>query len=422
MISFLVVALKLIVLLGFLVFIHEFGHFIAAKLCKVKVNEFALGFGPVLISIQGKETKYQLRLIPLGGFVSMEGESSRSDSERAFNKVSIIKRILIVSAGGLVNIIVAILLFFGVQVFKGNNESTRVQSLISNYPAEQAGIMQGDKIVKINNKKMRRAKDIVDIVSKSKNNDLSIQIERNGEIIEFRITPNEVKYKSTGAYFESEESTIIEAFNKKNCIKDQGFKVGDKIISINNVNVENDVTKVAEVLQTVEDNKKAKFVIDRAGKNVEIEAEPVTEYSYLIGIGFEKEPQSLSNNLYYAWYSTGDFAFSIVDNLKTLISGDVSSDDVMGPVGISKVVAKKTDGISEFLNIMALISLSLGITNLLPFPPLDGGKNVLLIIEAIRKKPLQEKHEAMIQMIGFSLIILLSLYVTYNDILKVFRI
>ena len=110
MISFLISAIKIIFLLGFLIFIHEGGHFLVAKLCKIKVNEFAIGFGPKIWQKQGKETKYTLRLIPLGGFNSLEGEEQRSDDERSFSKASIPKRIAIVLAGGLVNI--ALLLLF----------------------------------------------------------------------------------------------------------------------------------------------------------------------------------------------------------------------------------------------------------------------------------------------------------------------
>ena len=153
MIYFLLVALKIIVLLGFLVFIHELGHFTVAKLCKVKVNEFAIGFGPVLFSKQGKETKYQLRLVPLGGFVSMEGEEHYSEQEGAFNKVKIPKRIAIVAAGGVVNIVFAVVLYFGLQTYVADNVTTKVSSLTPGYAAESVGIVPGDVINKINGKK-----------------------------------------------------------------------------------------------------------------------------------------------------------------------------------------------------------------------------------------------------------------------------
>lgn len=242
--SILINAIKIIFILGFLVLIHETGHFIIARLCKVKVNEFAIGFGPAIWKKQGKTTKYVLRLIPLGGFVSMVGEEERSEEEGSFSKSSISKRIAIVMAGGMVNIIFALITY------------TILMSVI---------------------------------------------------------------------------------------LSDFG-----------------------------------------------------TALSY-----------------------TGKFAFSIIDSLKMLFSGNVSIDQLMGPVGISEVVVKTT-GIVDFIYILAVVSMSLGVTNLFPFPPLDGGKVILLIIEAIRKKPLKESTELKIQMIGFVLLISLSICVTYNDIIRIF--
>ena len=160
------------------------------------------------------------------------------------------------------------------------------------------------------------------------------------------------------------------------------------------------------------------FVVKRGSEEISIDVTPLIQKKYLLGVGLEKANNNFFTNVYYALFDTGDFAFSIVDNLKMIISGKVSTNDLMGPVGISSVVAK-TNGIQDFIYIMAVISLSLGMTNLLPFPPLDGGKIVLLIIEAIRKKPLQEKYEVGIQMLGFALMVMLSLYVTYNDILRI---
>lgn len=243
MINFIITAIKIIFLLGFLILIHEGGHFTVAKLCKIKVNEFAIGFGPAIIKKQGKETKYVLRLIPLGGFVSLEGEEEYSEEEGSFSKASIWKRIGVVMAGGMVNILFGLLIFFFLSL----------------------------------------------------------------------------------AY----------------------------------------------------------------------------------------------TNLKSALINTKEFAFSMIDSLKMLFSGNVTINDLTGPIGISEVVAK-TNGIDEFIYILSLISLSLGVTNLLPFPPLDGGKIVLLIIEGIRKKPLKEKVEINLQLIGFSIMILLSIYVAYNDILRMF--
>lgn len=244
MISVIITILKIVFILGFLVLIHEGGHFTVAKLCKVKVNEFAIGFGPTIWQKQGKETKYALRLIPLGGFVNMEGEEEHSENEGSFTKASIPKRIAIVVAGGLVNIIFALVVYF--------------------------------------------------------------------------------------------------------------------ILII-----------------------------------------------------------SIKGNVLYAFSMSGEFAFSLVDSTKMLLTGNVTIDQMVGPVGIGEIVAQTT-GFAEFVYILAVVSISLGFTNLLPFPPLDGGKVVLLILEAIRKKPLSEKLEISIQMAGFAFLIGLSILVTYNDVTRIF--
>lgn len=238
---FIINALKIIFLLGFLVLIHESGHFFVAKLCKVKVNEFAIGFGPTIWSRQGKSTKYALRLIPLGGFVSMEGEDKRSTKEGSFSEASILKRIAIVLAGGIVNIIFAILIFW-----------------------------------------------------------------------------------CLSAYY----------------------------------------------------------------------------------VGFQN-----------AFYNVGFFIKNMYEGIVQIFTGKVTIDQMMGPVGISNVVSQ-TSGFADFIYILSVISLSLGVTNLLPFPPLDGGKVVLLIIEGIRRKPFSEKFEVALQSAGFLILITLSILVTYNDILK----
>ncbi len=243
MVGFIISAVKIIFLLGFLIFIHEGGHFLVAKLCKVKVNQFAIGFGPEILSKQGKETKYALRLIPLGGFVSMEGEEEASEQEGAFNKASIPKRIAIVAAGAMVNILFGLVVYF--------------------------------------------------------------------------------------------------------------------------------------VLVTI-----------------------------------------IYGSFMTALTATANFSVALVDSIRMLFTGGVGVSDLTGPVGISELVSK-TSGFSEYIYLLAVISVSLGITNLLPIPALDGGKILLLIIEAIRKKPLKENLEIQLQLLGFSILIALSILVTYNDIIRV---
>ena len=201
MLSFFISAIKIIFLLGFLVLIHEGGHFIVAKMCKVKVNEFAIGFGPTLISKQKGETKYALHLIPLGGFVSLEGEEERSDTEGSFSNTSIPKKIAIVLAGGLVNIIFGLLVYFILISSTAKIASNEVDYTIDNYSAKIAGIESGDKIISIDGNKIKNAYDVNKYLNKDNIEELTISLERNNEIINLKLQPTNIKTKDIGIYF-----------------------------------------------------------------------------------------------------------------------------------------------------------------------------------------------------------------------------
>lgn len=256
MIDFIINVIKISFLLGFLIFIHEGGHFIVARLCKVKVNEFAIGFGKTIWHKQGKETKYAIRMIPLGGFVSMEGETEESNEEGSFSKANVWKRMAIVAAGAIVNIIFGLLVYF---------------------------------------------------------------------------------------------------------------------ILVSTIGIE--------------------FV--------------------------EPSRDTFLNRIYYGAMSTGGFILMLLDGVKTLFTGGVGVDQMVGIVGISEVVAT-TSGFANYIYLLAIISVSLGITNLLPIPALDGGKLLILFIEIIRRKPMKAETEAKIQLLGFSILMALTIFVTYNDIIRIF--
>ena len=419
MLTFLITVFKIIFILGFLVLIHEGGHFLVARLCKIRVNEFAIGFGPTIWKKQGKETKYAIRLIPLGGFVNMEGEEERSEEEGSFSMASIPKRIAVVAAGGLVNIIFALITYFILMASLGNNVSTVVDSTIPNQSAEAAGIISGDKITKINNKTIRNKTDFDQILEECNGEPLEVEVERNGEKLQFTIIPTAEEYNYTGIavkYTRSNPTTEIVTLDPNSPAEVQGLLPGDIITKVNGEDVKGNPQKL---LECINKSDKLNFEIERGNENIEITVEPQVRYDYYLGVYLQRAENNFANNMYYAFWDTGDFAFSIIDNLKLLFSGGVSVNQLMGPVGIGEVVAE-TNGVADFVYILALISISLGVTNLLPFPPLDGGKIVLLLLEAIRRKPLKQETEIKIQMVGFMLLIGLSIYVAYNDILRIF--
>ncbi len=421
MLSFIIAAIKIIIILGLLVFIHEGGHFLVAKLCKIKVNEFAIGFGPTVWRKQGKETKYALRLIPLGGFVNMEGEEERSDAEGSFSKASIPKRIAVVVAGGLVNIIFALIVYFILMSCTGNNISTTIDSTIPDTEASRVGIEANDKIVKVNGKNIHYKTDLDNALKKCDGGEIEVVIEKpDGTKQTFNFKPIEEKYNYTGIAISNsgDEKTKVTALYPKSPAQEQGLQVNDIIVSINGIEVEGDVQKLSSEISKVV-GEKIELEVKRQEEIVKLEINPEVRSNYYLGVYMKMAENNLGNNLYYAVFETGEFAFSIIDNLKLLFTGNVTIDQMMGPVGIGGVVAE-TNGLADFIYILALISISLGFTNLLPFPPLDGGKIVLLLIEAIRRKPLNEKTEITIQMVGFAILIGLSILVTYNDILRVF--
>lgn len=416
MISFLISALKIIFLLGFLIFIHEAGHLIVAKICKVKVNEFALGFGPIIFAKQSKETKYELRLIPFGGFCNMEGEEQNLDEKGSFSKASIPKRLAIISAGAIVNISFGLIVYFILTSSTGNYITNIVDSTMEGYVAQEIGLQKEDKIIQIGDYKINNKYDMQKSLEKNNGEEILIKIERQGEIKEYKIKPTGVASKYTGIYLD--DNCKIVTTDKDSPAEKQGIQANDKLIKINHEEIQGDLEKAIEIIQE-KGQGTILLTVEREKEEIEIELKPDTIYTYYIGVTLKQAEDTVVNHIIYGGMETKDFAFSILDNIKKLFTGKVRTDQMMGPVGISEVVAK-TNGIQEFIYMLALISLSLGVTNLLPIPALDGGKILILIIEAIRRKPLKQETEIKIQLLGFAFLMAISLYITYQDILRIF--
>ena len=334
--TFLINAFKVIFLLGFLIFIHEGGHFLAARLFKVKVEEFSIGFGPKIFTKKGKETEYSLGVIPFGGYVKMIGEAERTEEEGSFSKAKISHRILIVAAGAIVNIVFAVIVFFILSVFSGYNISTTVSEILPEARENLAAVEVGDKILEVNGEKIRLKADITDALRNADGSEINIVVERANEELELTVKPT---------------------------LHSEGI--------------------------------------------------------YMLGINVALIDATVSEKLYYAFWETINFVESMFKSLAMLFTGQIKLEQMTGPIGISEIVVK-SNGIYNFVYLLCLISLSLGVTNLLPIPALDGGRIVLLVIEGIRGKALKEEIELGIQSVGFLLLILLSLYVSYKDVLRIF--
>ena len=346
----------------------------------------------------------------------MEGEDEASEDDRSFSKASIPKRIAICAAGAIVNIIFAIIVYFIVMAASGVYISNVVDSTIPEYAAEQAGIQSGDMIVELNGEKVDNKYDLDDIMQNVNGEEILVKVQRNGEVLEFNIKPTEVQSKVTGMYLDDKCQVIM--VDKGSSSEKQGIQANDVITKINNEETNGDTNKIIEALQQ-EGTGTIPLTIQRGNAEINIELTPDYVSTYYLGVNMKMAPDTFLNRCYYGLVETKTFVFSIVDNVKQLFSGNVGIDQMTGPIGIGEMVSQ-TNGFREFIYLMALISISLGVTNLLPIPALDGGKILILIIEAIRRKPMKPENEINIQLLGFSILIALSIYVSYNDILRLF--
>ncbi len=336
-----------ILIFSFIIIFHELGHFLFAKKCNVKVNEFTLGLGPTVVSWGKGETKYCLKLLPFGGSCVMEGEDEESDSERAFNKKSKWERFQIVFGGPLFNFILAYILSVIYISAIGINDTT-ITDVMEGYGAYEAGLEAGDEIISINGYRVHFYNEI-SIYTFLHSNEDSYQIvyKRDGE-----------KYTTTLKPIYSEEA-------------------GRKLLGI---------TKESE-------------------------------YKKLSPIGV----------LEYSVYEIKYQIYTTISSLRLLFTGEVSVSEMSGPVGVVTVISDVYDqSVSSgafyvFVNLLSiaiLLSANLGVMNLLPFPALDGGRIVLIILEAIRGKKMKSEIENGINLVGFGLLMLLMIVVMYNDIAK----
>lgn len=407
--------IKIIIVLGTLITIHELGHFLVAKAFNVKVHKFAIGFGPKIFTKKSKETEYTLRLIPFGGFVQLEGEERRSDDERAFNKKKVWQRILVIVAGAMVNIVFALVIYFGISVSINEYSASQIININEKMEAYEMGLRENDTIIKVNNKNTLTRRHVTEAIANSKTDMINFVVKRDGEIININTTIPEETIGAIGVGF-SDTNEVIYVF-KNSPAEKAGMVLGDIVISIDdiiNANVEQIVGRIRTRAEIP-----VNLVIDRDGEIINISATPKEEISRKLMVDYKVINPGIFENMYYAIDETGYYFNETIKGISKLFIGDTENVELMGPVGIAKEISG-TEAVAQFFYLMSAISLSLGIFNLLPIPALDGGRIVLLIIEGIRRKPLKEKTEMVLQLVGFTFIIILAVVITFSDIVKIF--
>ena len=340
--------IAIIVMFGLIVFVHEFGHFLFAKLNHIRVNEFAIGMGPAIMKFGKKETQYSIRILPIGGYCLMAGQDGEGDEndEGSFQSKSVLARLSVTLAGPLFNFILAFVLSIATAHFYLLDPPV-LSTVEKGSAAEVAGLKPGDEITKLNGSRIRLFREIT----------LFRQVEDLTQ-------PIEVKYMRDGKTYD----TTLHLTKEKN---------------------------------------------------------------YMFGISVEpRESRGFGEELYYSVLEVEFQIKTAVTSVKMLFTGKASVNDLSGPVGIGNMMSDVIDQAQEegglkdailsIVSFMILVSANLGIMNLLPIPALDGGRILFLLIEAVTRKKVPKNKEMIVNFIGFVLLMLLMIFVFFNDIRKLF--
>ena len=427
-----------ILALGLLVVFHEFGHFIVAKANGVRVKEFAIGFGPKIFGFKKGETEYTFNILPFGGACIMQGDMEDTakdeviDEDRSFGSKSVWARIAIIAAGPIFNFFLAFI-FSVIIISNVGYQPAKVYDVEEGTPAYEAGLRAGDEILKINGRSIGFASeyDVYTMVYPDKT--YNITYKRDGKKYKTSFTPvktHQVAYR-IGIMIQNASPVKVVEVSKDSVADKAGVKAGDGVVSINGVSIET-ADQVSEEFTKAE-GAECTVVIMRDGSEMPLKITPdKVEYDEMVtgmyvfsafvkGSPVEVVTKSASQVRYDI--------MTVIDSLRMLVSGKVKSDDVAGPVGIVNIISdtvneSKTDGIKYMLlNLMylvALLSANLGVMNLLPIPALDGGRLVFLFIEAIRRKPVDREKEGIIHLVGMACLMVLMVFILFNDIKNVF--
>ncbi len=440
--------------IGILVFVHEFGHFAAAKLTGMRADVFAIGFGKRLFGwnritgftfgelpkdFDGEgNTDYRLCLLPLGGYVKIAGMVDESfDTEFAdkepqpyeFRAKPTWKKIIVITAGVIMNLLLALLIFWGVNFFQGKQiiTTTTIGYVVPGSTVDSLGFRADDKILAINGMPVQNWDDVrADIFVNTIGQNVNVEFERGTKTESITIPRKVIPDNETGERFliPTGFQPAIGEVTKDSPAEKAGIKNGDIFLEL-------DGQKIYSVQQTIDiisnnKNKEMPLVVQRGKDTVQLAVTPDAEG--MIGVGLVTNPDApiefqtygFFDSFYYGWMDIvkmTDLTFNMVGKV---IGGKVEFGKAFGgPVKIAQLAAKSADtGFLNFLFFLALLSLSLAIINIMPFPVLDGGHLIIILIEGIIKKEIPIKVKVAIQNTGFVLLLLLMAFIIYNDIIN----
>ena len=418
-----------ILIFSVIIIFHELGHFLLAKRNGIKVTEFSLGMGPRLLSTQKGETRYSLKLFPIGGSCMMVGEDDDDDSEGSFNKASVWARISVVAAGPIFNFILAFVFAMIITSVAGYDPA-RVLQVEENSPAAKAGLQEGDIITEFQGRNIVLGRDLDSymMLHGLEDEDITLTYKRDGKEKEVSFEAySEEKYMLGFSYVptpdgEPEVTQVV----LNGAMMEAGAQAGDIIREINGEAIETSQEIQEYWEKNPLDGSEISLGIERDGEVQTISLKP--QMTKQIDTGFVynlyREKTNFLGVLRYSASEVRYWISNTIESLMMLIKGQFSVNDLSGPVGIIDVIGDSYEEAKEEGTVMVwlqmlywaiLLSANLGVMNLLPIPALDGGRLVFLAVEAVRKKKLDPNVEGMIHFVGFVLLMLLMVFVMFND-------
>ena len=448
-----------ILIFSIIIVIHELGHFLLAKKNGIFVSEFSVGMGPRIISLvktehgyrpmfllsqhdfdtnaEGKNsTKYSLKLLPIGGSCMMMGEDENIDDERAFNNKDVWARISVILAGPLFNFILAFLLAIVVIVIGGHDVAT-IESVADNSSAQEEGIKKGDVITNINGKHINIGREFSAYLQFHPPGGELVTISYLREVEQKMVSntvslkPKSVKeYKLEFGDIKDEKPVTITLLNED--LEEAGLQIGDVILKLNDTTISNG----SQLNQFFQDNPLSEQPVSIAySRGGDIKTTKVDSYlfgeKFVLGFSYSMIIQKGNSSIFDVLkYSAVEVKFQIVNTVQMLgqlIAGKVSAKELAGPIGIVKMIGEVINNseilLYKFLNALnfcILLSANLGVMNLLPIPALDGGRLVFLFTEVFRGKPIDKEKEGLVHMIGLVGLMILMVFVMFNDISRMF--
>jgi regulator of sigma E protease len=429
--------------LAALIFVHELGHFLVARKVGVVVEKFSLGFGPKILSFTRGGTEYLISWIPLGGYVKMKGEEvgeDVADEKGSFSAAPVMHRLAIAFAGPLFNILFAIAIYYCVYLVGVPALSPVIGTVKEESPALAAGLQMGDRILAIGDDKILYWEQLQKIVHESPGRSLDFQVERSsGHIAHVAVTP--VSEEISDLLGEKENVGLIGitplvrniVYVKEGTPAEHaGIQEGDILLSVDDTTIFGwgDLKKAAidkpgekltfkilrngtEIVTTL--TPEAKVVKDIEGKSTEIG---------LLGIGMAgemvKERYGIWGAFKRACAETSRLIYLITVSIKKMILGSIPADSIGGPILIFQIYGEQAEqGFNELIRLTALLSINLGLLNLLPIPVLDGGHIFFFLIEILKGKPISERNRERAQQVGLFMLLSLMVFAFYNDIMRI---